>query len=148
MGLFKKKDKSDVSDAVATDRAIDKAIKGGGLSFLGSMKNFNRVELEELVSKGSNAMMVAGNPFTPPDKKRKVLNELFDSLSDTTFLKVGEIFMGNVTISEENCHKFENSEAQTDSFMSRYPRLEPVQEFRDTFLNKAQKNRQRLGLVV
>jgi tyrosine-protein phosphatase YwqE len=140
MGLFGKKQAQALDQA--DKKGLTQQIMNSGI--LGDLRGMTQPQINELVEQGSAYFIASMNPFMSQDNKRKMINELFNKLSEDTFSAFAPVFLNNTNVSDENCHKFGTTKEQVDNFMNRYPRLEP---FRFILEEKVIAKRKSVGVV-
>lgn len=87
------------------------------------------------------------DPKESRDTKRKVLNTMVETLSESTFklAPVAEQIMEIINMKEDVCKEYKDTEAHVNGVLSWLPRMKM---HRERLKNKIEKQRKRYGLKI
>ncbi|KKM93156.1 hypothetical protein LCGC14_1211200 [marine sediment metagenome] len=110
------------------------------MSFAGA---FSPVARNEFFAKGKKYFAI--QIFLPEKKRDKMLNELWDSLTEETWLEVAPVEVMQLQFSQKRAKKFQDAEEQADAYIKRRPKMI---EYRELILQRMKEYRQKNGLMV
>jgi hypothetical protein len=108
-----------------------------------TLKSFGMDELDLEISNKMSPLLDRENRSLPQVDKTRILNEVFDSISEEAFAKRIDIMITQVNMSEDECRKYSSATKQMESVVARLPRLA---KYKVPLLKRIKDEREGYGL--